>query len=66
MLVKVVLNVGKCLLFELKIIVSYIGYDVGDLSYGVDNVNQASFPDNTYLSVQNQDAVQQYVCITIG
>jgi hypothetical protein len=32
----------------------------------MNNVNLATFPDGTYLSTQNQDSVQTYVCITIG
>ena len=38
---------------------------MGDLTYGVDDVNVAKFPDDTYLSSQNQDSVQQYVCTTV-
>ena len=38
---------------------------MGDLDYGVDDVNAAKFTDGTYLSAQNQESVQQYVCTTI-
>ncbi|CAF0764102.1 unnamed protein product [Adineta ricciae] len=35
-------------------------YDVGDLHYGVDNVDSEKFPSNTYLSNDNKIAVQKY------
>ena len=41
---------------------SDLGYDLGDLQYGVSNVY---YPPNTYLSDANKAAVQKYVCQTI-
>jgi hypothetical protein len=38
---------------------------MGDLQYGVDNVNRATFPSNSYLSSNNKASVQNYVCIFI-
>jgi uncharacterized membrane protein YbjE (DUF340 family) len=41
---------------------SELGYDVGDLHYGVAGVNNKQMPLNTTLSEENKDAVQRYVC----
>jgi hypothetical protein len=43
-----------------------LGYDLGDVSYGMSNANSAAFPSDTYLSSANMDSVQTYVRILIG
>ncbi len=44
---------------------SFLGYNLGDLSFGMDDANSAGFPNDVYLSSENQAAVQTYVCIFI-
>lgn len=61
MLKKVTLKVRKYIRLRMTVFCS-IGYDLGDLSYGISYINPTNVASKTYLSSINQKIIENYVC----